>query len=203
MKIPTERMTFAYAAAAALILLVFAAYMFANRSGGPAGSGIPLIGGPFTLVDQDGRQVTEANFRGRFMLIYFGYTYCPDVCPTTLTTMADAVRLLGADEPKVVPIFITVDPQRDTPDHLKMYVGYFHPRMVGLTGSAEQAAASAKAFRVYYAKVEDKEAPPDSDAYVMDHTSIVYLMGPDGRFLSNFGHGATPEQIAAKTKEFM
>lgn len=202
MKVPAERKTLIYAAAATLILLVFAAYVLANRGSGPAGSGIPSIGGPFTLVDQDGRQVTEADFRGRFMLIYFGYTYCPDACPTTLTAMADAVRLLGADGPKVVPIFITVDPQRDTPDHLKMYVGYFDPRMVGLTGSAEQVAAAAKAFRVYYAKVEDKEAPADSDAYAMDHTSILYLMGPDGRFLANFGHGATPDQIARKIKEY-
>lgn len=175
----------------------------------PAGGDAPLppglvrlppgaeLGGPFQLVDQDGQTVTDASFAGKFMLIYFGFTFCPDVCPTELQAMATAIDDLGASGEKVQPILISVDPARDTPAQLKSYVASFHPRLVGLSGSDEQVAAAAKAYRVYYAK-----GPADADGnYVMDHTSFVYLMGPDGKLRSVFRAGASPEAMAAEMEK--
>lgn len=156
------------------------------------------VGGPFALVDQDGRPRTDADFRGRLMLVYFGFTYCPDVCPTSLTTVGQALDQLGADADKIAPVFITVDPDRDTPEQLKEYVRHFHPRMTGLTGTKEQIAAAAKAYRVYYAKVRQQGAPEDE--YTMDHTSITYLMGPDGKFLAHFSHGTESDAMAARIR---
>ncbi|HEX9646484.1 MAG TPA: SCO family protein [Alphaproteobacteria bacterium] len=159
-------------------------------------TGTPAIGGPFTLVDGDGRTVTDADFRGRTLVVYFGYSFCPDVCPTTLAIMARAIDLLGADGEAVVPVFITVDPARDTPAVVGAYVANFHPRMVGLTGSAEQVEAAAKAYKVYYAKAET-EAAAGSDEYLMDHSSIIFLIGPDGRYLDHFTGGTGADQLAA------
>jgi len=155
--------------------------------------GKPKIGGPFTMLDQDGRTVTEADFAGRYMLVYFGYTYCPDVCPTSLSVMADALDVLGAKADKIVPVFVTVDPERDIPEFLKEYIVHFHPRLVGLTGTPEQVAKMAKAYKVFYQKVGDGYGDGD---YLMDHSSITYLIGPDGQFISHFGHGTGPETIA-------
>jgi protein SCO1/2 len=166
-------------------------------------TGIATIGGPFALTDHNGRAFTQNNFRGRYMLVYFGYTYCPDVCPTTLTSMGDALRELGSAGDAIVPIFITVDPKRDTVDHLKVYVPYFHPRLVGLTGSAQQVAAAAKEFRIYFSKAPDKTAPAEDDSYLMDHSSIVYLMGPDGRFLTHFSHGTSVSEMVKKIRGFL
>ena len=159
------------------------------------------IGGPFSLVDHHGKSLTEADFRDRYMLVYFGYTFCPDVCPTSLTAMADALNILGSEADDVVPVFITVDPERDTPEHLNMYVGHFHPRLVGLTGSAEQVKAAAKVYRVYFAKAREDGA--DADEYLMDHTSIVYLMGPDGEFRAHFTHETDAEAMAKRIREFL
>ena len=117
--------------------------------------------------------------------------------------MGDAVRELGSAGDAIAPVFITVDPKRDTVDHLKIYVPYFHPRLVGLTGSAEQVAAAAKEFRIYFAKVTDKSAPADDDSYLVDHSSIVYLMGPDGRFLTHFSHGVGASEMAKKIRGFL
>lgn len=168
---------------------------------GPVAAAVrPAIGGPFVLVDHDGRTVTDADFHGRLLLIYFGYTFCPDVCPTSLTAIGDALALLGPDAEKVVPILITVDPERDTPAHLKEYVAFFHPRMVALTGSVDQITAVSRAFRVYFAKVRDSTSAPDD--YLMDHTAITYLMGRDGKFLAHFSHGTEPEAIAKRIREF-
>jgi protein SCO1/2 len=155
------------------------------------------IGGPFTLVDHTGKTVTETDFRGRFMLVYFGFTYCPDACPTTLTSMAEALDIIGPAAARIVPVFVSVDPERDTPEQLRMYVRHFHPSLVGLTGSADQVAAAAKAYRVYYAKVPEEGS--DEGDYIMDHTSIVYLMGPDGKFRVHFtGHTTSPETMAER-----
>lgn len=159
----------------------------------------PAIGGPFTLIDQTGRTVTEKDFAGKLMLVYFGYTFCPDVCPTTLTTMSQAMTLLGDDADRVVPILVTVDPERDTPEQMQMYASYFHPRLVALTGSPDQIADMAKTYRVYYAKVQEEGV--GDDAYVMDHSAITYLMGPDGRYLRHFGHGTTAEDMAEGLRE--
>jgi protein SCO1/2 len=159
-----------------------------------ATSGSGAIGGAFTLVHHDGRTVTEQDFRGRWLLIYFGYTFCPDVCPTSLTLMTSALdRLDEAERAKVTPIFITVDPARDTPEVMAGYVSAFAADMIGLTGSDEQVAAAMKAFKVYAAKVKSD----DPTAYTVDHSSILYLIGPDGRFVQHFAHGVGVEDIAA------
>lgn len=170
--------------------------------GAPAVTSVPMIGGPFSLVDQDGKAVTEATFRGKFMLVYFGYTYCPDVCPTTLTDMGNALDALGPVAEKVVPVFVTVDAQRDTPEHLKEYLSYFHRRFVGLTGTPEQVAAATKAYRVYYDKARIREATDALD-YSMDHTSIVYLIGPEGGLKAHFRHGTSADAMAKKIREFL
>jgi protein SCO1/2 len=153
------------------------------------------IGGPFQLTDHNGRAVTDQDFAGKLMLIYFGFTHCPDVCPTELQTMANAVDALGADGARVVPIFITVDPERDTPEQLKGYVAAFHPTMIGLTGSPEQIAAVAKAYKVYYSKAPG--ATPGGD-YQVDHTSFVYLMGPDGAVRALFRSGISDRAMVAE-----
>jgi protein SCO1/2 len=128
------------------------------------------------------------------MLVYFGFTFCPDVCPTTLNHVADALDRLGDKADKIVPVLITVDPKRDTPEAMKQYVAAFTPRMVGLTGTPEQAAAAARAYRVYYK--ENRTGPGPND-YTMDHSSILYLMGPDGAFIAPLRAEAPGEQIAA------
>ncbi len=138
------------------------------------------IGGPFALVDGDRKPVTDQDFRGKFMLVYFGYSFCPDVCPTTLNEVADAMDKLGPTAARVQPIFITVDPKRDTPDVMKLYTANFSPRLLGLTGTPDQIAKVAKEYRVYYA--EHRTGPGPND-YSMDHSSILYLMGPDGQFI--------------------
>lgn len=160
--------------------------------GGSTTTSAVAIGGPFTLVNGAGETVTQEAFRGQYMLVYFGYTFCPDVCPTSLGTVGAAMDALpDAVAQQVTPVFITVDPERDTPEVVGDYVRHFHPRMVGLTGSAEQVDAAVKAYRAYYQK-----APQEDGPYLMDHSSIVYLMGPDGQFIRHFSHGTPPDEMA-------
>ncbi len=161
-------------------------------------SGKSLIGGPFTLTNQDGKTVTEKDFLGKYTLIYFGYTYCPDVCPTELQVITSALEKLGDDAKKIQPVFVSIDPDRDTPQLMKDYVSNFYPGMIGLTGTKEQIAAIAKEYRVYYSKAVEKDADPDS--YSMDHSSIIYLMGPKGQFLKHFPYGTSPEKLAKGIK---
>ena len=186
---------FAIGAATALAVAVVGSatwFVLAPATSSMAG-GEALVGGPFTLTDQHGAEVTEQDFAGRYMLIYFGYTFCPDVCPMTLANMTQAVDLLPPDEAEqVVPVFITVDPARDTVEQLAEYAPLFHPRLVALTGSPEATKAAARAYRVYFARAGDD----DSDAYLMDHSSFIYLMGPDGKYVRHFAHNAAPEEIA-------
>ena len=164
------------------------------------GSGQPAIGGPFALTDHNGKRVTDQDLRGKPTIIYFGYAYCPDVCPTSLLLMQTAVDQLGPQAAaKVNLVFITVDPERDTPASLKEYVGQFGPTMVGLTGTAEQIAAAAKAFRVYYQKVPGKDGAP----YLMDHSSIFYVMDRNFRFVKHFTHQAKAEDIAVAIKPLL
>ncbi len=157
------------------------------------------IGGPFTLVDENGETVTDQDFRGKWLLVYFGYTYCPDVCPTSLARNGGAVDLLGDKGERIVPMLITVDPERDTPPKLKDYVHAFHPRMVGLTGTPEQIAQVAREYRVFYMK------PPQADDrdYLVDHSSLSYLIGPDGRFVQVFGHQASPQELADQLNKLL
>jgi protein SCO1 len=157
----------------------------------------PPIGGPFALVDDTGQPRTDAEFRGRLMLVYFGYTHCPDACPTALQDMADALAKLGPAADQIAPIFITIDPERDTVAYLKGYAEQFDPRMIGLTGSSEQIAAAAKAYRVYFRKASNQ---PD---YLMDHSSIVYLMGRDGKFLTHFTPDTTIDQMADALRRYL
>jgi cytochrome oxidase Cu insertion factor (SCO1/SenC/PrrC family) len=172
----------------------------APSSGGPTRTtGRALIGGSFELVDQNGKTRTDAEFRGKYMLVFFGYTHCPDVCPTGLQAMAEALDALGKDAEQIQPIFITVDPARDTPAVMKDYVGNFHPRLLGLTGSAAQIAKAAKAYRVYYARA----GKPGDEDYAMDHSSFTYLMGPDGKYLTHFSHGTAPKKVAERIRKLM
>ena len=150
------------------------------------------IGGPFELVDHTGKTVTDQSFHGQYVLLYFGYGFCPDVCPTELANMATAMDILGPKADNVTPVFITVDPERDTPEFLTDYVKNFHPRMIGLTGTPERIGTVAKSFKVYYAKSRESAG----DDYLMDHTSFVYLLGPDGRFMSLFRGQTDPQKIA-------
>ncbi|MEQ8805412.1 MAG: SCO family protein [Rhodospirillales bacterium] len=189
---------------AALILVAVVAVIAEQRlTDSPRTGAAPevKIGGPFTLTDHTGRAVTEQDFRGKAMLIFFGYTYCPDVCPTSLTEISAAMDKLGPQAAKVVPILVSVDPERDTPEVLKDYVAHFHPGIVGLTGTPEQIKQTARAYRVYYAKVPDQGG--DKDAYLMDHSSVIYLMGPDGKFLAHFSTQTDAETMAAKIKSLL
>jgi protein SCO1/2 len=169
-----------------------AAWMGTRRdSGGSVG-----IGGPFRLQGGDGKVVTDADFRGRWMLVYFGYTRCPDACPTALQDMANALDgLTPAERAKVAALFITVDPERDTPAVVQDYVRAFNAPITGLSGTPEQVAAAAKAYRVYYAR-----HPRADGDYEMDHSSIIYVMDPRGEFVANFTHETTPDAIAAKLR---
>jgi protein SCO1/2 len=171
-----------------------------SATGDSGSGGAVTIGGPFSLVDQTGAQVTDRTYAGRYRLIYFGYTFCPDACPTELQVMAQAMDDLGADAAKVQPIFVTIDPARDTPGQLAAYVPQFDKRLVGLTGSAEQIAAIAREYKVYYAKAETGGA---LDAYAMNHSSFVYLMDPNGKFLTVFSSDDAADKIAASIRQYM
>jgi len=157
-------------------------------------SGKALVGGPFTLTSHTGKRVSDKDFRGRYMLVYFGFTFCPDICPAELQVITNALEKLGPKGEKVVPIFITVDPKRDTVKQMADYVSNFHERLVGLTGTPEEIRAVARAYRVYFAEVKDESS---SAGYTVDHTSIVYLMGPEGEYLTHFTYGTGPDKMAA------
>jgi protein SCO1/2 len=152
--------------------------------------GKDTFGGPFKLIDQNGKPRTDVDFRGRYMLVFFGYTNCPDVCPTTLQTLTDAMTALGPKAAQVTPVFITVDPARDTAKALKDYAANFTPRLVMLTGSAADIAVVAREYRVYYAK------SGDGPNYGMDHTALIYLMDPDGHFVTHYTPQSTADDIA-------
>jgi len=163
-------------------------------------SGKALVGGAFTLTDNTGKRVTDQDYRGRYTLVFFGYTSCPDICPAGLQLMAGALDKLGAKAERITPIFISVDPQRDTPEKLAAYVKNFDPRLVGLTGTPDEIAAVAKAYKVYYAKVPSKERPDD---YTMDHTSIIYVMDPKGEFVTHFTPSTSVDEMAAKLNKIL
>lgn len=154
--------------------------------------GDAAIGGPFSLTDQYGHTRTDRDFAGRYMLVYFGYTNCPDICPTTLSVIADAMEKLGGAAQQVVPIFITVDPARDTPRALKNYLAAFGPEFVGLTGSQSSIAAVAKEYHVYYRAHKAAK----NGSYAVDHSNVIYLMGPDGKFIANYDETLGPDGLA-------
>jgi protein SCO1 len=173
----------------ALLLLGTGGFLWLNDN-----SGGPSIGGPFALTDGNGKTVTDRDFRGKYLLVYFGYTFCPDVCPTTLNEVAEAMDRLGPKADRVQPLFISVDPQRDTPAVIKQYVGSFTPRLIGLTGTPDEIAKVAKEYRVYYAVHRTGGGPND---YTVDHSSILYLMGPNGKFLAPIRADEPGQRIAA------
>lgn len=198
-----------------LVLVIVAAFSFgafaafatlAYRQSSSDGSSVvrsagkALVGGPFALTDHTGKRVTEKDFRGRHMLVYFGFTYCPDVCPTELQVIASALEALGEAADEVTPVFITIDPERDTAEQMAAYVKHFHQRLVGLTGTQDEIRAAAKAYRVYYAKVKDVTS---SAGYTFDHSSIVFLMDADGQYTAHFPHGTSPEKMATVIKKYL
>lgn len=160
----------------------------------PTYTGEANIRSDFALVDHTGRAVTEADYAGRWQLVFFGFTHCPDVCPTTLAYMATVLDLLGDEADRVAPLFITVDPVRDTVPVMAEYVSAFHPRLIGLTGTEENVATALQAFKVYAEKVDDPAAP---DGYAMAHTGYIYLMDPEGRFVDAYqAPDQPPEDLA-------
>ena len=177
-----------------ILLLLLAAPLAATA--GPAPPAPPLqklFGGPFTLTDHDGRTRTEKDFRGRFVLLTFGFTHCPDICPTNLNAMAAALDRLGDAGKRVTPLLISVDPARDTPAVLKDYLANFGPRFIGLTGTPAQVLAAAKAYRVHIRLYER----PGHQGHQVDHGSLIYLIGPDGKFRTLIPHNTPPERMAA------
>jgi len=170
-----------------------------DRPRGAAGTLLAsAIGGPFRLVDQNGKTVTDADLKGKWSLIYFGYTHCPDACPTALNDIAIALDELGPQRAAVRPVFITVDPERDTPEVLKAYVTSFDAPILALTGTPEEIAQAAKGYRVYYAK-----HPEAGGDYSMDHSSVIYVMDPQGRFTASFTQENSPEEIAERLKKLL
>ncbi len=180
-----------YALVGVLLALLLFGTAGALWFGGRAGE---AVGGDFTLQNPAGQTVTARSFRGKYMLVYFGYTHCPDVCPTTLTDVSAALRAMGPKAARVVPVFITVDPARDTPAVMGRYAALFSHRIVALSGSAAEIAKVAGEYHVYYAK---HVTGPGPDDYAMDHSSVLYLMGPDGRFIAPLQAEDSASNLAA------
>lgn len=159
------------------------------------------VGGPFRLTDQNGQPRSDTDFRGKYMLIYFGYSFCPDVCPTTLAVMSEALSKMGSDAKRIVPVFITTDPERDTPKVLKDYMAAFGPEFVGLTGSVAEIREVEKKFRVYAKKqpLESQNAKPAG--YGVDHSNVLYLVGPDGKTVSYYTEAMPPDELAKDLKK--
>lgn len=183
----------AIAAAVATVALML--LVTGNGRQGPVAAG---MGGAFSLTDQDGRRVTEADFRGRYLLLFFGFTNCPDVCPMTLQRIADALEIAPALKQKLTPVLVSIDPERDTSDKMKEYVGYFGPEFRGLTGTPEEIAAVVAAYKVYAKKVE---LPGSALGYTMDHSALIYLYGPDGTFITAYDPALDAAALAGKLQE--
>jgi protein SCO1/2 len=198
----SPRFVIAAAVLAGLVILgagIFLALALRDTPRGAGGTVLAsAIGGPFQLTDQNGKTVTDADLKGKWSLIYFGYTHCPDACPTALNDISIALEELGAKRGEVRPVFITVDPERDTSEALKSYVTSFDAPILALTGTPDQVAQAAKAYRVYYAK-----HPESGGDYSMDHSSVIYVMDPQGRFTASFTHESSPEQIAERLKKLL
>jgi protein SCO1/2 len=197
---PASRRVMRAALAGVAILLVIAGLeLFVFGTPAPVQQAA-AIGGPFTLTDGNGQTVTDQTYRGKYMLVYFGYTFCPDVCPTTLNDVAQAMDRLGPQADAIDPLFITVDPARDTADVVKQYAAAFSPRLQGLTGTPAQIATVAHEYRVYYA--QHKTGPNPGD-YTMDHSSILYLMNPAGQFIGIIRADEGADKMAADIKSYL
>lgn len=179
------------------LVLVFIAIVFlTGRVASPIA--VASVGGPFHLEDQNGKSITDQDLKGRPFLVFFGYTHCPDICPTTLFEISEVMKALGSDTDRANALFVTVDPERDTPAVLKDYLSSFDPHLRGLTGDTAAIGATLKAYRVYAKKVPLK----DGD-YTMDHTAIVYLMDKDGRFVAPFNLKQTPSAAADQLRNYL
>jgi protein SCO1 len=165
----------------------------------PATSAV-TIGGPFTLSAPDGSLVTDQTYRGKWLLVYFGYTSCPDSCPTMLVEIAAALKKLGPDAARIQPLFITVDPQRDTPEMMQQYTQSFDPRIIGLTGTPQQIAAVAQEYGAYYVR---HMTGPGAEDYVMDHSTYLYVMDPRGKFVRAFHSDTSGDQIAEALRKLL
>jgi protein SCO1 len=183
---------------AGLVLCVGVIALIEGRSAGTGTVQAAAIGGPFNLIDQDGQPFSDHDLKGKTFLVFFGFTHCPDVCPTTLFEISEIMRTLGPEADRTAALFISVDPERDTPQAMKDYLSSFDPHLRGLTGDAAALAAVAKAYRVYYKKV-----PLEGGDYTMDHTAIVYLMDKDGRFVSPFNMRRTADVAAAELRKHL
>jgi len=180
-------------------LVLFTAVVFIVTGRSPAPIAISsTVGGPFKLIDQNGKPISDQDLKGQPFLVFFGFTHCPDVCPTTLFEVSEILRALGPQGERVRALFVTVDPERDTPAKLKDYLSSFDPRLVGVTGDPAAIAAVEKAYRVYAKKI-----PTDGGNYTMDHTAIVYLMDKDGRFVAPFNMKRRPEEAAADLRRYL
>jgi protein SCO1/2 len=180
-------------------LVLFSAVIFIVTGRSPTPITMPsAVGGPFSLVDQNSKPITDQDMKGQPYLVFFGFTHCPDVCPTTLFEVSEILRALGPDAKNIRALFVTVDPERDTPSVLKDYLSSFDPRIIGVTGDEAAIVATEKAYRVYAKKV-----PADGGGYTMDHTAIVYLMNKDGRFVAPFNMKRRPEEAAADLKRYL
>ena len=180
------------------LVIFLGVFLFASgqlSGNGPAAS---AIGGPFQLIDQDGKPISDRDFKGKPFLVFFGYTRCPDICPATLFEVSEVLRALGPDAERAGALFITVDPERDTPAAMKDYVASFDPNLRAATGDAAAIAAAEKAYRVYAKKV-----PGDHGEYTMDHTALVYLMDKRGRFVAPFSLKRRPEEGAADLRKYL
>jgi protein SCO1/2 len=180
-------------------LMLFSAVIFIVTGRSPAPVAMTsTVGGPFKLIDQNGKPITDQDMKGEPFLVFFGFTHCPDVCPTTLFDVSEVLRALGPDAKSVRALFVTVDPERDTPAVLKDYLTSFDPRIIGVTGDDASVAAAEKAYRVYAKKV-----PTDGGGYTMDHTALVYLMNKDGHFVAPFNLKRRPDEAAADLKRYL
>jgi protein SCO1 len=192
----TQRLLAVFAAfAAGLMLCLGVIVFFAGRGVGTAGIQAASIGGPFNLIDQNGQPFSDRDLKGKSFLVFFGFTHCPDVCPTTLFEISEVLRNLGPEADHTAALFISVDPERDTPAAMKDYLSNFDPHIRGLTGDAAALDAVAKAYRVYYKKV------PLGGDYTMDHTAIVYLMDKAGRFVAPINMRRTTDLVAADLRK--
>lgn len=198
MKTNASRIALLFAAFLGGLLLCFGVIVFVSgRIPSPIGPAAAAVGGPFHLEDQNGKPVSDADMKGRPFLVFFGFTHCPDICPTTLFEMSQVMRALGPDADRAGALFITVDPARDTPAVMKDYLSNFDPHLRGLTGDQASIDAAIKAYRVYAKKV-----PLDNGNYTMDHTALVYLMDKDGHFVAPFNVNRTPEAEAADLRRY-
>jgi protein SCO1/2 len=197
MKAPTNRVLLMLAAFLGGLGLCLGAILWLT-SGQPPGLAQAAVGGPFRLLDENGKTISDENFRGKPFLVFFGFTHCPDICPTTLFEVSEVMRRLGPDAERTAALFITVDPERDTPEKLKEYLSSFDPHLHGVTGNLDAVAAVAKAYRVYYRKI-----PTTGDDYTMDHTAIVYLMDKTGHFVAPFNMRRTPEVAAEDLRRYL